>query len=61
MAHKIRVDQDTCIGCGACVASCPNSFEMRDGKSFAVKAEVEELTCEKEAESVCPVNAISVD
>ena len=61
MAHKIIVDQEKCIGCGACVAACPSSFEMKEGKAFAKKAEVEELTCEKDAESVCPVNAISIN
>ncbi|MCK5321453.1 ferredoxin [Candidatus Pacearchaeota archaeon] len=60
MAQKIVVDQEKCIGCGACASTCEGSFEMRDGKAFAVKADVEELTCEKEAESVCPVDAISV-
>ncbi|MFH1238411.1 MAG: ferredoxin [archaeon] len=60
MAHKIKVDKEKCIGCGACVATCPSSFEIKDGKAFAIKAEVEKLTCEKDAESGCPVDAISV-
>jgi ferredoxin len=60
MAHKIAVDKNTCIGCGACSATCPESFDMKDGKAFAKRPEVEELTCEKEAEAGCPVNAISV-
>ncbi len=49
-----KVDQNKCIGCGACVASCPNGFELKDGKAH-VKAEV---PCSKEAISVCPVDAI---
>jgi ferredoxin len=60
MTHKITVDQSKCIGCGACSATCPGSFEMTDGKANAKKAEVEKLTCEKDAEAGCPVNAISV-
>ena len=60
MANKISVDQGKCIGCGACEASCPASFEMKDGKAHAKKASVEKITCEKDAESVCPVQAISV-
>lgn len=60
MAHKISVNKSKCIGCGACAAVCPNSFEMKDGKAFVVKSEVEKLTCEKEAEAGCPVDAISV-
>ena len=60
MAHKIVVDKDKCIGCGACSATCPGSFVMTDGKAHPIKAEVEKLSCEKDAEAGCPVNAISV-
>ena len=60
MVYKIIVDQDKCIGCGACAATCPDSFEMKDGKAYATKAEIEEIRCEKEGESVCPVDAISI-
>ena len=61
MTHKITVNQDKCIGCGACEATCPGSFKMVNGKAKAVKATVEEITCEKDAESSCPVDAISVE
>ncbi len=60
MVHQISVDRDKCIGCGACAATCPKSFELKDGKAVALKGEVEKLTCEKDAESGCPVGAISV-
>ena len=60
MTHKIVVDPDKCIGCGACANTCSESFAMKDGKSVPVKGEVEELSCEKAAESGCPVGAISV-
>ena len=60
MTHKIIVDQNKCIGCGACSATCPGSFEMTDGKAKPIKAEIEKLTCEKDAEAGCPVNAISI-
>ena len=60
MMHKIVVDKDKCVGCGACAATCSSAFGMKDGKAFVVKSEVEKLTCEKEAESVCPVDAISI-
>ena len=61
MTHKIIVDKNKCIGCGACVAACSDSFEMKDGKAHAVKAEVEKLTCEQSAISSCPVDAISMN
>ena len=60
MVHKIVVDSEKCIGCGACVASCSGSFEMKGGKAVVVKSGVEELTCESDAKSRCPVDAISV-
>ncbi|MBU3923889.1 MAG: ferredoxin [Nanoarchaeota archaeon] len=60
MTHKIVVDQDKCIGCGACEATCPGSFVLKEGKAHVLKAEVEELTCEKDAAVGCPVGAISV-
>lgn len=60
MTHKIEVDKNKCIGCGACVSICPASFEMKDGKACAVKGEVDKLSCEKDAGTGCPVGAISV-
>lgn len=57
---KIAVDQNKCIGCGACSAVCPGSFGLKDGKAYPKKKEVEKLTCEKTAEAGCPVGAISV-
>ncbi|MFH1452147.1 MAG: ferredoxin [archaeon] len=61
MVNKISVNQETCIGCGSCVAICPDSFEMKDGKAYPKKASVEKLACEKDAQEGCPVDAISID
>ncbi len=60
MVFKISVDKKKCIGCGSCNAICPKSFTMKDGKAEPVKKTVEKLTCEKDAESACPVDAIKV-
>ncbi len=57
---EISVNKKLCIGCGACVSICPSSFVMKDGKSVPKKAKVLKITCEKEAESSCPVGAIKV-
>lgn len=57
---KISVDQNKCIGCGACVATCPGSFELKGGKAHPKKTEVDKITCEKEAEAGCPVAAITL-
>ena len=57
---KIKVNKELCIGCGACEVICPKSFGLKDGKAYAMQAEVKKLTCEKEAADSCPVNAITI-
>ena len=55
----VSVDKETCIGCGACVATCENAFEMKDGKAIVKKGqEKSKAPCVKEAIDGCPVNAI---
>jgi len=60
---KVNVNKDKCIGCGFCVAVCPEVFELgEDGKSY-VKGDVskcDEKTL-KEAAEGCPVNAITIE
>ncbi len=67
---KITLDRENCIGCGACVAVCPDMFEMgSDGKSVLKGAdegseqtlEKDDAGCAKEAESSCPVNVIRAE
>lgn len=57
---KITVDEDVCIGCGACVSACPECFELNeDGKSKAIAD-----TCSCDLEEValnCPVQAINIE
>ena len=52
---KMKVDVNKCIGCGACVATCPAAFEMKDGHA-RFKAEA---ACALASEAGCPVGAIS--
>ncbi|RMD45455.1 ferredoxin [Candidatus Pacearchaeota archaeon] len=61
MTHKISVDKKTCIGCGTCAALCPESFKMEGDKAVPIKEEVDKISCEKEAEEACPVDAIKVE
>ena len=59
---KIIINKETCIGCGSCEAVAPSLFTMKDGKAIAKKKEVlgADLKKAKEAEEICPVQAISV-
>ena len=54
------VDQDTCIGCGACVELCPEVFELKDDKAWVIGPEkCDTCNCREAAES-CPVDAITL-
>ncbi len=60
---KVFVNEDLCIGCGLCVDTCPDIFEIVDDKSIVRVSEVpktyEDLV--KEARDNCPVDAISIE
>ena len=56
----VKVDQDKCIGCGACVAICPEVFELgEDGKSHVKNPEGKCDDLQSAVDS-CPVDAISL-
>ena len=57
---RAYVDQETCIGCGVCVATCPEVFEMNeDGKAVATADTTDEnRACVMDAIDACPVTAI---
>ena len=50
---------DTCIGCGACVAIAPENFDYAEGVSVVTNETITEKT--KEAVDACPVGAIEVE
>lgn len=52
----VSVDKEKCIGCGSCEATCPDGFEVVDGKAHVKNANAK---CIKEAKDICPVDAIS--
>lgn len=52
------VNKKKCIGCGACVATCPEVFELDDDGKAQVKLD-KKLSCVNEAIEDCPVGAIS--
>ena len=59
---ELTVNENACIGCGACVAIDPEHFEVGDdGLSHAISQEnleSEEIVNAKES---CPTSAISVE
>ncbi len=69
---KIIHEREKCIGCGACVALCPEIFEMtEDGKASLKKGKKNEVTgnfekelaglsCSQEAVDACPVEIIRI-
>jgi len=57
---KVNVDQNKCIGCGACVALCPGVFEIKDdGKSHVINVKACAKCDCKAAVDGCPVQAIA--
>lgn len=56
----IKVDENTCIGCGACTYVDEDTFVMSDkGVSTVISQEVTEKA--QEACAACPVGAISIE
>jgi len=71
---KIIQERDKCIGCGACVAVCPDYWEMSDDGFATLKAskknnqtgnyelEIDDgaVSCNNGAADSCPVKIIKV-
>ena len=57
---KIILNEDRCIGCGACMSIAPDNFTFNDeGRAEMIN---EKLTNEAlEASEMCPVSAITIE
>ena len=61
---KVKVNRDSCIGCGACAAICDDVFEIDDEGLSTLKKEVVEEDQKQEvldAQDRCPTGAIEVE
>jgi ferredoxin len=66
----ITVDKETCIGCGSCVALCPDVFQLdANGKAEVISSapanasadKQNNIECAKNAAESCPVQVIKVN
>jgi len=69
---KIIHEKEKCIGCGSCVALCPEFWEIgEDGKAHLLNSktnqktgdyelEIKEVACNQEAADICPVQCIKI-
>lgn len=61
---KVKVNQETCIGCGMCIDMVPEVFEYNDaGLSSPKIDDVEDSAKDSviDAQQACPVDAIEVE
>ena len=57
------VNPDLCTGCGLCVDTCPEVFELTDDVAEVIVDEVPEeaiASCEEAAEN-CPAEVITIE
>ncbi len=70
--YKIIQNRDECIGCSACVAVAPKSWEMKDDNKAFLKGskknpneiytlETDDLEKNLDAAESCPVNCIHIE
>ena len=61
MNKIVIIDEELCIGCGACVSFCPKKILYIDKKSEKCKVN-DESKCDRMrgCVRVCPVNALKI-
>lgn len=61
--YTVTIDHDGCIGCGLCVAVCPDVFSMHDDGYAEVTGEANDSNIDsvREACESCPVSVIQIE
>lgn len=60
MAKTLKIDENTCIGCGLCVTLAPKTFRMdEDNKAEVINQAGDPEEKIQEAIDSCPVTAIT--
>lgn len=62
MTKKIEIDDELCIGCGACTSVAPDYFDLGDDGKAHVKKQYDEKDDDiiVEAKDGCPAGAIEI-
>lgn len=60
---ELQIDQEECIGCEACVETCPAvfGFDEDETKAFIIEGSDAAADCIDEAIASCPVECITND
>jgi len=61
---RVLVDEQLCTGCGLCVDTCFDVFEIGEDALSHVRLDPvppDHVDCARETVSVCPVTAISIE
>ena len=60
MASVVKIDEDECIGCEACVEECPEVFEFNEdeAKAYVIEGSDSNLPCVDAAIAACPAACI---
>ena len=57
---KVSLNEDRCIGCGACMSVAPDNFTFNDeGRAEIISNEITNQAIE--ASEMCPVSAITIE
>lgn len=57
----IKLDEDTCLECGACISLCPTDALSLSDEDFSIELDEEKCIYCKACIPACPVDALSIE